>query len=333
MIRSLFCSVLGFAMLAGLAAPAFAETNEVRISKQPGLAYLPLIVMEQNRLVEKHAQEMGLKDLKVSWVLLNSGGTSVDALLSGNLDFVGSGVSNLLVAWSGTGGKIKGAAALAAMPALVVTKNPAVKTLRDFSSSDKIAVPTIRVSMQSTMLDMVAEKLYGPNDLHHFDPFTVALGHPDAMIALQSGSGAIDAHFGIPPYSVYEAKLPGAHVVANSYEILGGPGDLTCLFSSVKFHDENPKAYAAVVAALKEATEIINRDHRNAALIYLQQTREKWPLADLVAMLNDKDYIFSATPLKAMKFADIMYRAGSIKQKAESWKDFFFPEVYNLPGT
>ena len=333
MMRSFFCALLGLALIAGLVSPALAETNEIRISKQPGLAYLPLIVMEQNRLVEKHAQAMGLKDLKVSWVLLNSGGTSVDALLSGNIDVVGSGISNLLVAWAGTGGKIKGVAALAAMPALVVTKNPAVKTLKDFSSADKIAVPTIRVSMQSTMLDMEAEKLYGDNDLHHFDPFTVQLGHPDALIALQSGTGGVDAHFGIPPYSVYETKMPGAHIVANSYDILGGPGDLTCAFASVKFHDENPKTYAAFVAALKEATAIINRDHRNAALIYLQQTHEKWPLDDMIKMLDDKSYIFSATPLRSMKFADIMYRAGNIKVKANSWRDFFFSEIYNLPGT
>ena len=332
-MRSFLSTLLALTFIATLATPALSETNEIRISKQPGMAYLPLLVMEQNRLVEKHAQAMGIKDLKVSWITLNSGGTSVDALLSGNIDVVGSGISNLLVAWAGTGGKIKGVAALAAMPAWVVTKNPNVKTLKDFSSADKIAVPTIRVSMQSTMLDMAAEKLYGPNDLHHFDPFTVQMGHPDALIALQSGTAGVDAHFGIPPYNIYEAKMPGAHIVARSYEIMGGPGDLTCVFSSVKFHDENPKTYAAFVAALKEATEVINRDHRNAALIYLQQTHEKWPLDDLIKMLDDKDNVFSATPMRAMKFADIMYRAGSIKMKAESWKDFFFSEVYNLPGS
>ena len=332
MIRGALGCALALALTVCSIA-ASAETTELRISKQPGLQYLPQLVMEQNRLVEKHAQQLGIKDLKVSWVLLNSGGTAVDALLSGNIDMVGSGISNMLVAWAGTKGQIKAIAPLAALPMWIVTKNPAVKSPKDFSSTDKIAVPTIRVSMQSTMMDMVADKLYGGNDLHHFDPFTVALGHPDAMIALQSGSGGIDAHFSSPPYQQFEVKIPGVHVVANSYDILGGPHDVTCMFTTVKFHDANPKVYRAFVDAMKEAYEVINRDHRNAALIYLQQSHEKWPLNDIIAMLDEKNVYFTLTPLRTMQFADIMYRAGTIKMKAESWKDYWFPEVYGQPGT
>ena len=324
MRRSILSCLATFAFTI-CAVAASAETTELRISKQPGLQYLPQLVMEQNRLVEKHAKRLGIENLKVSWILLNSGGTAVDALLSGNIDMVGSGISNMLVAWSGTKGQIKGIAPLAALPMWVVTKNPAVNSLKDFTASDKIAVPTIRVSMQSTIMDIAADKLYGQNDLHHFDPFTVALGHPDAVIALQSGSGSVDAHFSSLPYQQYEVKIPGVHVVANSYDILGGPHDSTAVFTTTKFHDENPKVYAAFLAALKEADEIINREHRNAALIYLQQSREKWSLSDVVAMLDDKKVIYTMTPLRTMAFADIMYRAGTIKSKAESWKDYFFP--------
>jgi NitT/TauT family transport system substrate-binding protein len=276
---------------------------------------------------------MGLAGVKVNWILLNSGGTAVDALLSGNLDMVGSGVSNLLVAWSGTGGQIKGVAPLAALPIWYVSKNPNVKALKDMSPVDKMAVPTVRVSMQSTTLAMAAEKLYGENDLHHFDPMTVALGHPDAMIALQSGSGSVNAHGSSPPYQQYEVKLPGVHTITTSYDILGGAADLTCVFSSAKFHDNNPKLYAAFLAAMKDAYEVINRDHRNAALIYLQQSHEKWPLDDVVKMLDDKNILWKLAPLRTMKYADIMYRAGNIKTKASSWKDYWFGELYNLQGS
>jgi sulfonate transport system substrate-binding protein len=332
-MRSIVNFILTLVFVAVAIVPALAEQNEIRISKQPGLQYMPQLVMEQNRLIEKHARQMGLGDIKVSWVLLNSGGTAVDALISGNLDMVGSGISNLLVAWSGTGGQIKGVAPLAALPIWYVSKNPNVKALKDLTSADKMAVPTIRVSMQSTTMQMAAEKLYGESDLHHFDPFTVALGHPDAMIALQSGSGGVNAHGSSPPYQEYEVKIPGVHTIANSYDILGGPADLTTIFSSVRFHDNNPKLYAAFMAAMKEAYAIINRDHRNAALIYLQQSHEKWPLEDVVKMLDDKQILWQLTPLRTMRYADIMYRAGSIKTKAASWKDYWFPEVHNLPGS
>jgi NitT/TauT family transport system substrate-binding protein len=332
-MRTFIYALLALICLIVPGRPAAAEQNEIRISKQPGLQYLPLLVMEQNRLVEKHAQQLGLKDVKVSWLLLNSGGTAVDALLSGNLDVVGSGVSNMLVAWSGTGGQIKGVAPLAAVPVWFVSKNPNVKTLKDLGAADKMAVPTVRVSMQSTIMAVAADKLYGPNDLHHFDPMTVALGHPDAMIALQSGSGSVNAHASSPPYQGYEVKIPGVHTIANSYDILGGPADLTAAFASAKFHDTNPKLYAAFIAALKDADEVINRDHRNAALIYLQQSHEKWPLDDVIKLLDDKGMVFQPVPLRTYTYADIMYRAGTIKTKAATWKDYWFPEIAGLQGS
>ena len=52
----LACASLALA----LASPACAEVSEFRITKQPSIIYLPLVVMEQNRLVEKHARAAGL---------------------------------------------------------------------------------------------------------------------------------------------------------------------------------------------------------------------------------------------------------------------------------
>jgi NitT/TauT family transport system substrate-binding protein len=34
-----------------------------------------------------------------------------------------------------------------------------------------------------------------------------------------------------------------------------------------------------------------------------------------------------------MKYADFMQKIGSIKAKPASWKDMFFPNVHNLPGS
>ena len=41
--------------LVTISAPPRAETSEVRITKQPGVLYLPMILMETGRLIEKHA--------------------------------------------------------------------------------------------------------------------------------------------------------------------------------------------------------------------------------------------------------------------------------------
>jgi NitT/TauT family transport system substrate-binding protein len=39
------------------------------------------------------------------------------------------------------------------------------------------------------------------------------------------------------------------------------------------------------------------------------------------------------TPLNMMKIIGFMADVGHIKVKPQSWKDLFFPEVHNLPGS
>src|SRR3954467_13007610 len=103
-------------MIMGLSQLATAEVKDVRITHQPGMIYMPLILMEQNRLVEKHAAARGIEDLKVSWLTFSGGGASNDALLSGNVDFVTTGTTSLLLLWDRTKGEVKGLAGAGGAP-------------------------------------------------------------------------------------------------------------------------------------------------------------------------------------------------------------------------
>jgi len=332
MAVALTLSLVGPAQFSS-SVPASAEVNEVRITRQPGLLYLPMMIIEHEKLVEKEAKSRGNPDLKVTWVVFNSGGAAVDALLSGNVDFVTSGCSNLLVAWSASGGKVKGVGGNGALPMILVTRNPNVKSLKDFSDKDKIAVPTVRVSMQAVMMQMALEKEFGVEGMHRLDPFTIAMGHPDAMAALSTGKGELDSHFSLPPYEQEELKLPGVHAVIDSVSIAGGPVSNGVTFSSVAFHDKNPGTYAAVLAALRDAQALIRNDKRAAAQIYLDQTHEKLTVDQIVAIMNMPNMLFTVAPQRTGKVADTMYKAGSIKMKANSWRDFFFSEVHNEKGS
>ncbi len=331
-LRNIVGLLAALVLTSALALPAPAEVNEVRISRQPGLVYLPLMVCEQEKFVEKEAKKRGLGDVKVTWVTFNSGGTSVDALLSGNVDFVTSGATNLLVAWAKSGGLVKGVSGAGALPMLLLTRNPNVKTIHDFTSADKIAVPTVKVSTQATVLDVAAEKAFGAADAHKLDPITVTMGHPDAFAALASGKD-VDSHFSLPPYQEQELKIPGVHAVLNSIDVMGGPVSNGVTFSTTKFHDANPKTIAAVIAAIDDAVTLINKDRRMAAELYLRETKEKLTVEELVILLNNPNYVYSTAPRATMKLADAMFRNGAIKTKPASWKDYFFPEIHNQPGS
>jgi NitT/TauT family transport system substrate-binding protein len=317
----------------GLAASAQAEVSEIRISKQYGLPYLSVVVMEQNQLIEKQAKAMGLGDVKVTWATIGSGGTSTDSLLAGNLDFVTSGVSNMMLLWSRTGGQVKALAATAAVPLVMVTRNPNVKTIADLSEKDKIAVPTVKVSMQSTILGIAAERLFGEAARGKYDPLTVAMSHPDATVYLLSGGGELTTHFSAPPYQYQALKAPGVREILNSTEVMGGPATITVLFGTTKFHDANPKTIAAMNAALTEAMDFIAKDKRAACELYLKASKEKLTVDELVEMISKPGFAFTVAPNGVMKYAEQMYKTGVIKTLPASWKDAFFPSAHGLPGS
>ena len=91
---------IGGAALAGLgllavAGSGSAEVKEVHAAKQYGLGYMQLVLMEDGKLVEKHAKAMGLGDVPVTWATFRSSDVMNDALISGQVDFVSLGVPGL----------------------------------------------------------------------------------------------------------------------------------------------------------------------------------------------------------------------------------------------
>jgi NitT/TauT family transport system substrate-binding protein len=42
---------------------------------------------------------------------------------------------------------------------------------------------------------------------------------------------------------------------------------------------------------------------------------------------------WTLTPENTMKFSDFMAQVGTLKIKPASWKDYFFPEIYDLKGS
>lgn len=321
-------------VIALAAAPVRGEVSEIHVSRQYGISYLPLMIMEDRKLIEKHAKASGV-ELKVDWSTFTSGAVMNDALLSGNLQFASGGVGPFTTLWAKTRGNldVKAISAINSMPLFLVTNNPKVKTLADFTDKDRIALPAVKVSIQAVTLQMAAEKAFGPGQQNRLDHLTVSMSHPDGLTALLSGRSEITAHLSSPPFQYEELAHPGMHKVFSSFDVLGGPATFNVIWTTTKFHDENPKVYAAFVAALDEATAIINQDKRAAAETYLRVSHDKSSLDSILKMLDDPEISYTTTPHNVMKYVDFMYKIHSIKVKPESWKDMFFPNAQGLPGS
>jgi NitT/TauT family transport system substrate-binding protein len=293
------------------------------------------MLMEEGKLIEKHAKAAGV-DVKVDWVKFAGGNVMNDAIISGDLAFASGGVAPMVTIWSRTKGStdVKAVSAINSMPLYLNSRNPAVKTIKDFTDKDRIALPAVTVSVQSRVLQFAATKRWGDKEYNRLDKYTQALPHPDAAAAIIAGGTEITGHFGNPPFQDQElAGNPKAHIVLNSYDVLGGPSSATVLYATEKFRDGNPKTYRAFVDALADASRFIAANPDAAADIYLRVNKSKIDRALLLKIIKNPQVEFKIAPQNTLGLAQFMYRVGAIKNEPKSWKDYFFDDPATAAGS
>ncbi len=317
-----------------MAMPAHAE-GRIRIAEQFGVVYLLLNVAQDQKLVEKQGKKDGL-DIQVEWTKLSGGAAVNDALLSGSIDIAGAGVGPLLTVWDRTRGKqnVKGVASLGNYPYYLVSNNPNVKTIADFSDKDRIALPAVGVSVQARILQMAVAKQFGEKEFKRFDRLTQAVPHPDAAAAIIAGGTEINAHFGNPPFQDQElAQNKNAHIVLNSYEVQGGPSSATVLYATEKFRTENPKTYRAFTAALAQAAQFVRANPDAAADVYLKVNKSSIDRALLLSIIKNPQVEFKVAPQNTLGLAQFLHDVGAIKNRPASWKDYFFDDPVTAGGS
>jgi NitT/TauT family transport system substrate-binding protein len=325
------CAALAISLATGAAR---AEVSELKITKQPGLLFSPMLLMEQHKLVEKHAKEAGIPELKASWLTIMSGGANNDALLSGSVHITTSGVTNLLLLWGKTNGDVKAIIGVSGLPYKLVSRDPNIKTIKDYGPSDRIAVPTVRQSIQAITLGIALVKAYGDDKVgEKLLANQVTMGHPDAVAALLNPQHEVASHFSSSPFQEIELKVPGVHTVLDSRDALGGDGHVALAYGTTKFYEENPKTVRAFLAAYEEAISMIKKDTKAAAETYLSMVKDRATADEVAALMVQPGAIFQAAPIRTMVYADFMAKIGFIKPTPKSWKDYFFPLLHDRDGS
>ena len=330
MIRFFLAAIVA----AVFVAPVRAETAQLNLGVQRGMTYLPFVVMQHERFVEQRAAAAGMPGLKVTFNVFSGGPAMTDGLLSDTIDVAATGIPSFLALWAKGKGKlaVKGLASYGTLPIALVTRNPNVKTLADFTDKDRIATPGVKTSTQSIFLRMAAEKMYGLAQVDHFDSITVGRGHPDAMAAML-GNTEINSHFAIPPYLQQELRAPGVHIVATSEEIAGGAVSNGTIFLTTRFAEANPKVVAALYDGLKDALDLIARDHKRAAADYLAVSGERTTPEEIQALIEIPGTVYDIAPHGIVTVAKFLHRTGTIAAEPNDWKEMFLPLVHGEPGS
>jgi NitT/TauT family transport system substrate-binding protein len=331
--RNILSALALVSMGISLALPASAETAQLRIAQQFGVSYLPLIVAKERGLIEKAAEKAGIPAPKVEWLQLSGAAAMNEALISGSLDIATAGAAPMITTWAKTRGSanVIGVLALGNVPNVLTTTNPNVKSLKDFTEKDRIALPAVKIGFQPQVLQMAAEKELGQFD--KLDSLTVSMAHPDATAALLSGNSEVTAHFTSPPFVQQQLKDPRVHKVLSSYDVLGGPHTFNVAYTTGSFASQNPKTVSAIIAGVEEATVWIRDNPAEAAKLYIQAEKSKLAPDFVEAIIRDPDILYTIVPEKVEAFADFQYRVGTIKVKPQSWKDLFVPALHDRAGS
>lgn len=327
-LRLLLPVLLALLAVALRGGPALAEVDAVTVTHHPGIGYLSGVIMDHEQLVEKHAEKLGLGKVSATYRISGGATQSIEGVLSGTVDFAIAGLTPVILAWAKTRGEVKGVAAANTADLVLVTNQARIRTIKDFTPGDRIALPAVKTSMQAIVLSMAAEQAFG--DPARLDRLTVSMQHPDAVAALLSKRSEITAHFASPPFFEQELKEPGMHKVTSMEEIVGGTVSIAVMMSTERFRRDNPKVFQAVYAALAEANDFITKHPRRAAEIYVAASKSRVPVDEIEAQIRGNAY--TLTPTGVMKFADFMHRTGQIPRKPGSWKDVFFDIAHSLPG-
>lgn len=328
--------VTGIFTLTCLALSPFAVHAEgsISIAQQFGIGYLILDVVRDQQLIEKHGKDQGI-DINVDWRTISGATGMNEALLSGALDVASAGVPPMLTVWDRTRGRqnVKAIASLGSMPNYLLSNNPAVNKISDLSEKDRIAVPAAGVGFQSRTLQIETAKLYGNSEYKRFDTITVSLPHPDASAALIAGGSEISAHFSSPPFQYQALEHANVHKILSSYDVLGGPATFNVLYTTQKFHDENPKTYRAFYDALAEASQIVKANKAAAAETYIRVEKSRLSPELVRKIVEDPEIDFTITPQRTYVYADQLHQLGILKNRADSWQDYFFAEAHSGSGS
>ena len=334
--RAAVTTLAGGASLLAEPAIVAAETPlAVTIVQQRGLMYLPVDMMVTGGVLQQEATKLGLGKVEATARALSGPAAITDALLSGSAQYGAAALPSLLTLWDkthGTPNEVRAVGTMSNGAMVLYTINPNVKTIADFTEKDRIAVPSVRISFNAMMLEMAAEKLW--NDPHRLDHLTVGLGHADAVAALSAGYGSatVTAHIAVQPFTDRGLKLPGAHVVADSREVFGGPLTQVSLLATKQTRDKNPTLFKAVGNALETSIKMCNADKDAAAVLWKKAQNASESIDELRALLDDPGFEFTSQPHRIAYFAAFLNRIGTMKTKVGDWKELFWETAYNQQG-
>ncbi|MGV8979979.1 ABC transporter substrate-binding protein [Clostridium sp.] len=306
--------IIGILSLMGCTAKNESKNN-ISIAEQFGLAYAPIQIMKENKMLEKN-----YPGVKIDWKQLGNTAAIREAMLSNQVDVGFMAIPPFLIGLD-KGMEWKIASGLSESPVVLVTNKENIKSIEDFSSSDRIALPQPG-SVQHMLLSMQCEKEFG--DAKKLDNLLVTLAHPDAMNALLSAKD-ITAHFSTPPYLFKELEQKGIHQILDGKDAIGVDFTFVVGVTTNKFHDLKPELYKALISSIEESIQfILNNPDKSAEIL---APIYKLPKEEVLKYITNKDMIYTDEVKGVNEFAKFMKKNDYISKEYSDRNSTMWEEV------
>jgi NitT/TauT family transport system substrate-binding protein len=296
------------------------EPVRLRVAQQFGLRYAAMTIADELGFFEKY-----MPDLKVTWIQLTSDEAVTKAFSDGQIDAAVLSIPSFLLGWD-QGVPWKVASGICVLPLSLQTYDESINSLADFRQEDRIAVPALG-SLEHVLLSMASEKEFG--NAAALNKFIVTMNQQEALAAMMEQRD-ITAHFSSPTAAFEEMKSPEFQMVVDGMEIYGAEFSSMIAVASNDLYENNPRAYAALVMAIAEATEFIHENPEEAATILAPSLG--LDEGTVLEYLTWPGMNYVTTPLGLMGFSDFMRDAGFLTKAPESMRDIAFSNVLAAIG-
>lgn len=300
------------------AAAPKEDPDTLNIAYQYGLAYAPLVICQNNKLIEQAYKETTGKEVNVVWNQMNSGADINTGIASGELNV---GFMGIAPAITGISNKVgyKIFTNLSGQEHGLMTNDSEINSLDDLINSDKqIALVNIG-SIQHIILGLALDA--SGYDAHALDSNLVAMKHPDGMTALESNS--ISCHLTSNPYIYKERENSSLQELNEVKNVWSADKSFIVGVASESLYNDNPELYQALCSAISESIDYINNDFEAAADITAEYDGNS--IDDEIKYLQTGKY--TAETKGIYELSQFMYDNKFIDNGFDNYSDLVFSNV------
>lgn len=292
-----------------------SKKEKLVIAYQSSIAYAPLIVMQEQGLIEKHFDG----EVEVDWQLLANGAAINDGITAGSIDVGAMGAAPAITGMN-AGIPYKIYSGLSSQPYAILTNQKDIKSLKDITSEDQIAITNIN-SHPHILLAMAAKAELG--DAHALDGNLVVLANADGYSSIISG--AVQCHMVISPYNFMEEASGEINEIEIGKDVWPNGNTFIVGVTSTKLQKERPELYKALCDATEEAMTFIKDNPAETAELLAKGYDAS--AEDISSWMNDERSSYTTELQGIMELANFMEQEGFLEKGPKDISEIVFDNV------